>query len=65
MEIEENRNSVLHMLELKMRPDRTQHHILGWTKLGLLELTRKKMREGSGAHLDICNACQGTGRLKR
>ncbi|MNX14194.1 Ribonuclease G [compost metagenome] len=65
MEIEENRSSVLNMLELKMRPDRTQHHILGWTKLGLLELTRKKMREGSGAHFDVCTVCQGTGRLKR
>lgn len=45
MELEEHRNQVLSTLQSCMRADRTQHHILGWTKLGLLEMTRKKMRE--------------------
>ncbi|GGA36622.1 Rne/Rng family ribonuclease [Paenibacillus physcomitrellae] len=47
MELEEHRNEVLARLHTCMRSDRTQHHILGWTKLGLLEMTRKKMRENT------------------
>ncbi|WP_068615772.1 Rne/Rng family ribonuclease [Paenibacillus tuaregi] len=64
MVLEEHRDRVLDRLEMAMRPDRTQHHILGWTKLGLLELTRKKMREGSGSYPGTCKACHGTGRIK-
>ncbi|WP_223068272.1 Rne/Rng family ribonuclease [Paenibacillus caui] len=45
MELEEHRTEVLNRLQICMRSDRTQHHIMGWTKLGLLEMTRKKMRE--------------------
>lgn len=65
MELERNRDLVWSRLESAMRPDRTQHHILGWTKLGLLELTRKKMREGTGSYPAVCSACHGTGRIKR
>lgn len=45
MEREEHRAAVCERLEKSMYGDRTQHHILGWTKLGLLEMTRKRMRE--------------------
>lgn len=45
MEQEEHRHQVLTKLQEGMREDRTQYHILGWTKLGLLEMTRKKIRE--------------------
>lgn len=45
MDLEQHRTEVLNRLQECMRMDRTQHHILGWTKLGLLEMTRKKMRE--------------------
>ncbi|MBP2000395.1 ribonuclease G [Paenibacillus shirakamiensis] len=63
MELESNRIRVSEMLEVSMRPDRTQHHIMGWTKLGLLELTRKKMRESTAQSAEVCNVCQGTGWL--
>lgn len=45
MDREEHQNAVLDMLESSLEGDRTQHHILGWTKLGLLEMTRKRVRE--------------------
>lgn len=47
MSSESHRSAVLDMLENSMTGDRTQHHILGWTKLGLLEMTRKRIREQS------------------
>ncbi|WP_334076012.1 MULTISPECIES: Rne/Rng family ribonuclease [Paenibacillus] len=47
MSHENHRSTVLDMLENSMTGDRTQHHILGWTKLGLLEMTRKRIREQS------------------
>ncbi|MGN8770727.1 Rne/Rng family ribonuclease [Paenibacillus barengoltzii] len=45
MSSDEHRSAVWERLEQAMAGDRTQHHILGWTKLGLLEMTRKRMRE--------------------
>lgn len=45
MSSEQHRTAVCDTLEASLNGDRTQHHILGWTKLGLLEMTRKRMRE--------------------
>ncbi|MNJ44455.1 Ribonuclease G [compost metagenome] len=45
MDRDEHRAAVLDKLHSCMQRDRTQHHILGWTKLGLLEMTRKRIRE--------------------
>lgn len=45
MNRDEHRTAVMNKLESSLVGDRTQHHILGWTKLGLLEMTRKRMRE--------------------
>ncbi|WP_110931756.1 Rne/Rng family ribonuclease [Paenibacillus bouchesdurhonensis] len=45
MDQDEHRDAVLDKLHSCMQGDRTQHHILGWTRLGLLEMTRKRIRE--------------------
>lgn len=45
MECEEHRQRVVDILESVMSKDRTKSHVVGWTRLGLLELTRKKVRE--------------------
>lgn len=45
MDTDTHRAAVCERLEQAMYGDRTQHHILGWTRLGLLEMTRKRMRE--------------------
>ncbi|MNO12631.1 Ribonuclease G [compost metagenome] len=44
MNRETHRSAVLNALEHAFKGDRTQYHILGWTKLGLLEMTRKRVR---------------------
>ncbi|CAM4031742.1 Rne/Rng family ribonuclease [Saccharibacillus endophyticus] len=64
MQEERNRNRVWNRLEEKLTKDRTQSHIVGWTKLGLLEMTRKKVREsGAALFYETCAACGGTGRI--
>jgi ribonuclease G len=42
---EENRKLVVDRLEACCAEDRTKTIIVGWTKLGLLEITRKKVRD--------------------
>ena len=62
MEEEEHRREVIAVMEEGMRKDRTKSFVVGWTKLGLLEMTRKKARESSLAPFSrICKACGGTG----
>ncbi|WP_068500014.1 Rne/Rng family ribonuclease [Paenibacillus kribbensis] len=45
MEQEENRREVSSVLEARLKKDRTKSYVVGWTRLGLLEMTRKKVRE--------------------
>jgi len=53
------------VLEEQMRKDRTKCLIVGWTRLGLLEITRKKIRESIGSKLNVvCPQCGGTGRIQ-
>ena len=47
MEEASNRHEVAATLEGELKKDRTKAFVMGWTKLGLLELTRKKVREES------------------
>ncbi|CAM3084353.1 Rne/Rng family ribonuclease [Paenibacillus sediminis] len=51
MELEKHRNEIVELLEQMMKKDRTKSHVVGWTKLGLLEMTRKKVREETGSFL--------------
>ena len=43
MHDEENKNEIKTILENKLKSDRTKSQILGFTKLNLLEMTRKNM----------------------
>lgn len=64
MELEEHRRQVLERLERVISSDRTKTHILGWTQLGLLEMTRKKARHDSASFAPvICQCCGGTGKV--
>ncbi|WP_019908990.1 Rne/Rng family ribonuclease [Paenibacillus sp. HW567] len=64
MEQEEHRRMVTERLEGVISRDRTQTHILGWTHLGLLEMTRKKARHDSAGFTPvICQCCGGTGKV--
>lgn len=62
MEEEEHRHEVIVAMEAGIRKDRTKSFVVGWTKLGLLEMTRKKARESSAApYSRTCTSCGGTG----
>src|SRR5690606_20141834 len=64
MDREDHRQQVLKRLEECLRFDRTRTHILGFTNLGLVEMTRKKVREDIGAQLQRpCPQCEGSGRV--
>lgn len=64
MEQEAHRQSVVDILELIMKKDRAKSQIVGWTKLGLLEITRKKVRGDTSVIFDrTCDHCSGTGRI--
>ncbi|BCG60499.1 hypothetical protein PUR_39240 [Paenibacillus sp. URB8-2] len=63
MELEEHRKMVVGRLESIVGRDRTKTHILGWTRLGLLEMTRKKVRHDALEFSSrLCECCGGTGR---
>lgn len=63
MSSEENRQAIVQTLETLLRADRTKSLIMGWTKLGLLEMTRKKVRESVEQKLGtVCPHCGGSGR---
>ncbi|UHA74351.1 Rne/Rng family ribonuclease [Paenibacillus sp. 481] len=62
MDSDENRQRIVERLETVMKKDRTKCMVVGWTKLGLLELTRKKVREQVMNQLfEPCTSCEGTG----
>jgi ribonuclease G len=63
MESAEHRQKVLETLERELKKDRTRTNVLGLTQLGLVEMTRKKVRQGLDAVLQRpCPYCEGRGR---
>jgi ribonuclease G len=65
MELEANRRRIIEALESAVQKDRTKAHIVGWTKLGLLEMTRKKVREQKDMLFFVpCKACSGRGKVR-
>jgi len=65
MELEENRRRIIDALEAAVQKDRTKAHIVGWTKLGLLEMTRKKVREQKDMMFFVpCKTCGGRGKIR-
>jgi len=62
---EENRNKLLEALELELKKDRMRSKILQLTQLGLVEMTRKRIKQSLGKVLTSpCPECNGTGRIK-
>jgi len=61
---EENKNLVVKELTECLKKDRTKTNVIGMTELGLVEMTRKKMRRKISALLDrTCPCCGGKGRI--
>lgn len=64
MNREEHRQRIIERLELLTKRDRTKSQIVGWTQLGLLEMTRKKVRNNMDAlFFKPCPACGGSGKI--
>jgi len=62
MALKEHQDKILEVLERELNKDKTKTALLGLTKLGLVEMTRKKVREGFGELMQKeCPYCQGSG----
>jgi ribonuclease G len=65
MEKEENRNKVFNAFEEAMSRDRVKSTIYQASELGLIQMTRKRVRESLGRTLcDPCHYCEGKGFIK-
>jgi len=65
MEKEENRRLVLEALAEELKKDRTRSNVLQLTELGLVEMTRKRVKQSLGKTLTKpCPYCKGNGRIK-
>ncbi|NLO89262.1 MAG: Rne/Rng family ribonuclease [Clostridia bacterium] len=61
---EEHRQRVLEVLERELEKDKTHTKIMGLTRLGLVEITRKKeYRPLEGVLLQKCPHCDGKGKI--
>lgn len=64
MKSEKHKEALLDLLHRESRKDRVRTVVCGMTKLGLVEMTRKRERQGLMDILtDTCSACGGSGYL--
>ncbi len=64
MHIDENQKRVLQILEQELKKDRNKTQLLGITKLGLVEITRKKIRKSlHEVFYEGCTCCGGRGKV--
>ena len=65
MEMAENREKVFHAFQLAMSRDRARNTIFHISELGLIQMTRKRVRESLGRTLcNTCPYCEGKGFVK-
>ncbi|MZP30131.1 Rne/Rng family ribonuclease [Heliobacterium undosum] len=66
MRDERHRAEVLETLETHLARDKTRTSVLGLTALGLVEMTRKKVRQSLASLLTApCECCEGRGRVAK
>ncbi|MGI6308030.1 MAG: Rne/Rng family ribonuclease [Dethiobacteria bacterium] len=64
MSVAEHRQQVLERLKQGMSRDRTKNQVLGFTSLGMIEITRKRVTQGLAAVMQQpCSYCHGKGRV--
>jgi ribonuclease G len=65
MEQQENRDLVYQEMVTALEGDRARTQVLPVSEFGLIEMTRRRVRDDLGRYLlSSCEACEGTGRLK-
>ena len=65
MQSEAHRAQLLTLLGDELKKDRMKTNLLGMTRLGLVELTRKKSESSMLGARATCPTCKGTGRVER
>lgn len=66
MKLEEHRTAVRAVMERHAEADKSKPQFIGWTRLGLFEITRTKRRQSlDGRFYETCPACGGLGRLPK
>ncbi|QOR65685.1 Rne/Rng family ribonuclease [Cytobacillus suaedae] len=64
MRFQEDKHQVLDTFKVALRADPNETRVLGFTKLGLVELTRKKIYQTVNEILcSPCSVCEGTGNV--
>jgi len=64
MELEENRKKVIDVLRSGLRRDRSRTKTLRVSEIGLVEMTRQRVRPSLGQMLsETCPDCRGSGRV--
>ncbi len=64
LEFEPDKQKLLTTLQNELKHDRTKSNVVGMTGLGLVEMTRKKVRRSLSATLQTnCPYCRGQGRV--
>ncbi|NLK63262.1 MAG: Rne/Rng family ribonuclease [Fusobacteria bacterium] len=62
MNSEEDKEKIIEALKFNLENDRIKTNIIGFTELGLVEMTRKRVgRQLQAYFLDRCNECAGSG----
>lgn len=65
MALEDDQKEVLRVLQENLNKDRIRNEIVHFTKLGLVEMTRKRVgKQLSTYFLEECDKCHGTGYVK-
>ncbi|RSK52428.1 Rne/Rng family ribonuclease [Bacillus canaveralius] len=64
MDLDEDRDDVLRIIKAELAKDERRTRVIGFTKLGILQLTRKKTKQSILEALTIkCPECEGSGRV--
>ena len=64
MKREKDKNSILDLIESKLTNDEKRTKVIGFTPLGILQLTRKKTKVTLSEALQVnCPVCEGTGKI--
>ena len=64
MKTDEERNKVINAIKKEIKKDDRRAMIIGFTPLGILQLTRKKTKVSLAEALTVkCSVCEGTGRI--